>query len=151
MADVGRPTKYNDFLYSVILKLVEDGKTDQQVCDIVGIAKSTFNKWKLEKPEFSASVKDAKEIANELVEATLLQKALGYKTPEVKVFFDAKNGECIEHEITKHHSPDTASIIFWLKNRRPDLWREKIEVANEEGKSFAVSYVPKSKRDKIDE
>lgn len=33
---------------------------------------------------------------------------------------------------TKHElPPDTTAQIFWLKNRRPDLWRDRREVANQ--------------------
>jgi hypothetical protein len=26
----------------------------------------------------------------------------------------------------QHYPPDTVACIFWLKNRRPDLWRDKV-------------------------
>ena len=29
---------------------------------------------------------------------------------------------------TEHVPPDTTAMIFWLKNRRPEQWRDKREV-----------------------
>jgi hypothetical protein len=29
---------------------------------------------------------------------------------------------------TKHYLPDTTACIFWLKNRRPKEWRDKVDV-----------------------
>lgn len=40
--------------------------------------------------------------------------------------------EEIPQTVTKtQQPPDTTAQIFWLKNRRPDLWRDRREVANQ--------------------
>ena len=31
-------------------------------------------------------------------------------------------------DVTKHYPPDPTAAIFWLKNRQPDTWRDKVEV-----------------------
>ena len=59
------------------------------------------------------------------VERALFERACGYKHPEDKIF-------CHEGEITiqptiKHYPPDPVSMIFWLKNRQKDKWRDKVE------------------------
>ena len=43
----------------------------------------------------------------------------------MKIVADAKTGT--EHIVpyTERYPPDTTAAIFWLKNRRPDLWRDK--------------------------
>lgn len=35
----------------------------------------------------------------------------------------------ITKEITKEVQPDTTAAIFWLKNRKPDVWRDKHELS----------------------
>jgi hypothetical protein len=36
--------------------------------------------------------------------------------------------------LTKHYPPDTTAAIFWLKNRRPSEWRDKVDMnANHTG------------------
>ena len=42
-----------------------------------------------------------------------------------------------EREIVKHYPPDTAALIFWLKNRQPGRWRYKAEIDHtNDGKAF---------------
>jgi hypothetical protein len=85
----------------------------------------TLNHWKDAHPEFLHSLKQGKEVADAQVEKSLYERALGYSHPEVKVFNNA--GEIITYEVTKHYPPDPTSMIFWLKNRRPEQWRDKQE------------------------
>jgi len=77
--------------------------------------------------DLSKSLKNAKTFADDLVEASLLAKATGYEHEEVKVF--CHEGMITEHTVTKHYPPSDTSMIFWLKNRRPDKWRDRVEVA----------------------
>ena len=53
--------------------------------------------------------------------------------PCKKVFDDKLNEieeteEIVEHEEEMHIPADTTAQIFWLKNRRPKEWRERVEV-----------------------
>ena len=34
--------------------------------------------------------------------------------------------------------PDVTAQIFWLKNRRPDRWRDKVEAPNTEDKNAPI-------------
>ena len=73
----------------------------------------------------SGTLKKGKEIVDIQVENALLKRALGYVSKEQKV---TKDGEIIELE--KEIPPDTTAQIFWLKNRKPDKWRDKVENVN---------------------
>ena len=54
------------------------------------------------------------------VENALLKRALGYQYDEITL----EDG--IETKrVTKEVIPDTTAQIFWLKNRKPDQWRDK--------------------------
>ena len=35
-----------------------------------------------------------------------------------------RDGKIIEHKYIEHYPPDTTAALFWLKNRRPDRWRD---------------------------
>lgn len=122
----GRPTKFSDALQEKMIELYEKGKTDEQVAEIIGVSKKTINNWKGKHPDFLYSLKEAKQIADDLVEASLFSKATGYSHKELKVF--NYEGEIIEHEIEKHYAPDTTAAIFWLKNRQPERWRDKSDL-----------------------
>ena len=58
------------------------------------------------------------------VENALLKRALGYDYTEEKVEVSEKDGRKVTQTV-KHVAPDTTAQIFWLKNRRPDRWRDK--------------------------
>ena len=87
-------------------------------------------------PAISATLKKGKEVVDTEVENALLQKALGMtktiqkpiKLKEVlydngKRTSEKEHIEFVEEEI--FIPPDTTAQIFWLKNRRPDKWRDK--------------------------
>ncbi|MGL6058998.1 MAG: helix-turn-helix domain-containing protein, partial [Culicoidibacterales bacterium] len=58
---------------------------------------------------------------------SLLKRALGYEYDEVTTT-TYSNGEEETKRVTKHVVPDTTAQIFWLKNRKPDDWRDKKDV-----------------------
>ncbi len=75
-----------------------DGLTDEQIADKMGITTSTLYDWKNKYSEISEALKKGKEVVDVEVENALLKSA--------------KSG-------------NITAIIFWLKNRRPDKWRDK--------------------------
>ncbi|CAI3601335.1 hypothetical protein CNEO2_2630002 [Clostridium neonatale] len=63
------------------------------------------------------------------VENALLKRALGYKYDEVTKELNEDTGELeVTKVVTKEVQPDTTAQIFWLKNRKPEDWRDRKEV-----------------------
>lgn len=124
---MARPTKYQDSYAAQALKLCRLGATDKELADFFGVAESTVNKWKDDHPEFSESLKEGKGLADAEVADKLFKRATGYEHNAVKIVANANTGQ--EHIVnyTERYPPDTTAAIFWLKNRRPDLWRDKTE------------------------
>lgn len=104
------------------MELATQGKTDVQISEIIGICEKTLNIWKNKHPEFLQSLKEAKQAADELVEASLFRRATGYSHKAVKIF--QYEGVIVTHEYEEQYPPDTAAAIFWLKNRQPKNWRD---------------------------
>lgn len=106
------------------LKLVEcwarDGLTDEQIAKNLGISKDTFYKYIKQYADFSDSLKRGKEIVDYEVENSLLKRALGYEYDEITY----EHGEETKR-VRKQVAPDTTAQIFWLKNRKPEQWRDK--------------------------
>lgn len=113
-----------------LLKLggwARDGLTDEQIAYNMGISRSTLYEWKKKQKDISDVLKKGKEIVDRQVENALLKRALGYEYEEIKEKYE--NGVCTERTVTKKEvAPDTTAQIFWLKNRKPEEWRDKQEV-----------------------
>ena len=110
-----------------------DGLTNEQIAHNMGITRETLNVWKNKFSDISDTLKASKEVVDFEVENALLKRALGYKTTEQKV---TKDGELIEVE--KEYPPDVTAQIFWLKNRKPDKWKDKREEETPEGGGVTI-------------
>lgn len=121
-----------------------DGLTNNQIAEKIGISKQTFYDWQKRYPDFSDSLKRGKEVIDRKVENALLKRALGYSYDEITEITDEK-GRTTTKVITKQVIPDTTAQIFWLKNRKPNEWREKREVEiNNEQQSSAMNQLIQS-------
>ncbi|MGB0412332.1 MAG: hypothetical protein ACPGFA_12135 [Pikeienuella sp.] len=121
----GRPTKYSEAFVQQGRKLALLGATDEEIADFFEVNVATIYRWKNSHEEFCEALKVGKDAADDRVERSLYQRAVGYSHPEDKVFNDG--GTAMVVPTTKHYPPETAAGIFWLKNRRRDSWRDKID------------------------
>jgi len=128
--------KYQEWLTEEgLLKLQEwsrDGLTDVQIASNMGVSPSTLYSWKKKYPELLDSLNNGNEVVDQQVENALLKRALGYKYEEITY----SSGEEIRR-VVKEVRPDITAQIFWLKNRRPDIWLDKKDV--EHSGSFNTS------------
>lgn len=94
--------KYEKWLKEENLLLLEgwarDGLTDEQIAKNMGVSYSTLKDWKNKYSAILAALKKGKVVVDYEVENALLSSAL---------------------------EGNTTAQIFWLKNRRPDKWRDK--------------------------
>ena len=151
---MARPSKYNPKYHIPWSKsLAMEGLTDEEIAKRMEIAKSTLNKWKIDYPEFKEALEMGKEPADAEVELSLYKRAVGYKYKEKKVIVTMdKDGnqqpariETTEKEVI----PDVTAQIFWLKNRRPDRYRDKqdIDINPDKEITFLVSPASKMKKE----
>lgn len=123
--------KYQKWLEPENLILIEgwarDGLTDEQIASNMGICRDTLIQWKKKYPDISDTLKKGKEVVDRLVENALLKRAIGYEYEEISDKYES--GVLTEHKVVKKQViPDTTAQIFWLKNRKPEEWRDKREV-----------------------
>lgn len=140
-----------------LLKLegwARDGLTDEQIAEAIGISRSTLAEWKKNHPDISDTLKKGKEIVDRKIENALFERALGgihkvKKTFKVKrTYYDNQGRKCEKEELQEGYDEvyipgDTTAQIFWLKNRKPDTWREK--------QSVEVSGSLETEKTKLDE
>ena len=104
-----------------------NGLTDEQIAKNLGISIQTFYTYKEKYLEFFESLKKGKEVVDTEVENALLKRALGYDYEE-ETTEELPDGRIKTKIVTKHIAGDTTAQIFWLKNRKPDVWRDKTAV-----------------------
>lgn len=108
------------------------GVTDKQLSEFFGICEATLNNWKNDHPSFLESLKQGKGQADAMVAKSLFKRALGYSHPETKIA--TRDGQITDTlDVEKHYAPDPTAAIFWLKNRQPEIWRDKKEVSFDNG------------------
>ena len=105
------------------------GNTDTQLANVLGINQCTLNRWKKD-PTFVQVLKKAKDEADARVEETLYTRAIGYSHNAVKIFMPAGAASPVYADYVEHYPPDPTSMIFWLKNRRPDQWKDRVDVTS---------------------
>ena len=117
-----------------------DGLTYEQIAKNMGICRDTLNEWKNKSIDISDALKKGREVSDIEIENSLFKKAKGYNVEVKKTFklrvieYDEITGkkkreyEKLEVGTDEVHIPaDTTAQIFWLKNRKPDVWRDRIE------------------------
>lgn len=123
----GRPTKRNDLVERQAQKLAEKGLTINEIADFLEINPATIYGWQRKDPEFFKSLKESKDIADRKVERSLFEKATGYSFASEKVFC-SKDGIVTRADTIEHVPPSDTAMIFWLKNRKPEEWRDRKEI-----------------------
>ena len=106
------------------------GLTDAEICEKIDLHIATLCEWKKKYPDtIGEALKSGKEVADTIVENALFRKATGYKTKEVSYKADSDGNLVAVSAVEKEVPPDTTAQIYWLKNRRPDLWRDRWKTA----------------------
>jgi hypothetical protein len=125
---VGRPSGYKPEYAELARKVCEVfGSIDSELAAFFRVSTRTFNSWKIQHPEFLHSLKTGKEHPDERVVNSLYNRAIGYSYDAVKIFMH--EGKPVKVPYREHVPPDVTACIFWLKNRRPDLWRDRHDLA----------------------
>lgn len=121
----GRPSKLTNLDLGMIEVLYSYGLTDAMIANALGVRENTIENWKKDEA-FLAALKKGKEVSDQRVEKALYDRATGYDTVETDI--RVVNGAIVKTDLIKHFPPDPTSMIFWLKNRKRDQWRDKQEV-----------------------
>lgn len=126
------------------------GLTDKQIADNIGICVQTLYDWIKRFPDIAESLKKGKAPVDTEVENALLKCALGFTVTLSKPFKIKRkrrlpDGSVLEEEVIEYHDeeeyvpPNTTAQIYWLKNRKPDDWRDK-PVVEETKQTVEVVY-----------
>lgn len=119
----GRPSRYDPKVHpEQAYRFALLGATDKQMAECWGIGVSTLNEWKIRFPEFLKSLNEGRIPADTVVAASLRKRAEGFWVKAVKIM--VVNGKPKKIPYDEYYPPDPTSMIFWLKNRQRDQWRD---------------------------
>ena len=123
--------KYQEWFKEENLIKVEawakSGLSEKQISQNMWIAYSTLKEWKKKYSALSASLKKGKEVTDFEVENAMHKSALGYYVEETKTYITETNGVQTKkiEKYKKWIPPNSTAQIFWLKNRKPDVWMDR--------------------------
>ncbi len=87
------------------------------------VEERTVDAWIKENEEFSQAIKAARVNADARVERRLFERAVGFEHDSEEIF--CARGKVTRAKTRKLYPPETTAAIFWLKNRKPEEWRDK--------------------------
>lgn len=138
--------KYDDLDIETRLPEIEqmarDGYRDEDIAKKLGVSRQTIHAWKGKYEDFAEALRKGKEVVDAEIENKLLDNARGYtfweETQELVKERNEQTGRIEEvlktvKRVKKHIKGDTTAQIFWLKNRKPDAWRDKNHIEHSGG------------------
>ncbi len=93
--------------FDLIAVHLSGGGGESGLCRKLGVTRAELRRCRREHPELDELWRAGRAEAVERVEAALMRRATGY-----------------EEESGKPVPPDVRAAVFWLKNRRPERWRD---------------------------
>lgn len=129
----GRKVRYETYVKPHLDEIAEwvQTKSEKQIAeDMLGIAESTWHKYKNEHPELEAAVVKGRQNLVSDVKSALKLRAIGFEYEEEKQYIkDGGNGIITYTEITKKRAlPDVAACNSILQNLDPDWYRDRAQV-----------------------
>lgn len=97
----GRPSEYDEAVLPEVAEMLRNGATSREIINHLGVSSGTFWRWCAAYPQLRNAVKAGKEAQDERVVDALRINAV------------------LDGNVTAQ--------IFWLKNRQPELWRDRKE------------------------
>ncbi|EPY6492392.1 Xaa-His dipeptidase [Clostridium sporogenes] len=119
----------------IIETMVEQGKTDKQIAEKIGIGYSTYRRYKSSNSDLKEVISQGKDKKNQSVEQALFNNAIGYHyTEEVatKVKYETitEDGTVLSKEdvkiskVRKYKHPDLLAQKYWLNNKDKLHWKD---------------------------
>ena len=118
-----RPTTYSPLNIPIVRACATFGATAPEIANYIGTSIASFDRWTMEHEELREALKRGREASDDRVEESLYRNAL---------------------------AGNTTAQIFWLKNRRPDRWRD-VQNINADVGHYIISDKPMTEQQWIAE
>lgn len=124
--------KYDKRFAGILVQKAEEDDTFYgtilEVVKTLGCGKATLYVWKAEHPEFAEAMEYALQLGLDKMENDALLRASGRSKTLVKKVVSKADGTTVTEITETTNPPDTKALIFYLTNKRPEVWKEKVDV-----------------------
>ena len=112
--------------YHFVEGLARNGLTLKQCADIFGVSLETVSNWMKNDERFHDAWMRGRVHPDHLVEQALFRRAVGYQIEELT---QEKSMGVVtkEKRVVREIAPSEIACFFWLKNRLPHLWQERVQ------------------------
>jgi hypothetical protein len=117
-------TKYDPKYVVIARQAAENGMTNYEIAELLEVGEPTIYVWMVKHKAFAEALKSGREPADDRVERSLYHRANGYSRKHVTIV-EKSDGTKETHTKVEHLPPDVTACIFWLKNRRKTIWRDR--------------------------
>lgn len=135
----GRPSLYRPDILDNVRAMVRAGMTREDLAKNLGISIATLCEWSNRYPEFATAIYKERYIADTNVASALYLRAMGQATKTIRKVVTREDGQQEVHETIETLPPDAQAARYWLNNRAPKQWRDRIEVTGADGQALAVN------------
>jgi hypothetical protein len=146
---MARPSRYTTEVkhkLDLVTGWAREGLSNEQIAKNLGINTATLYDYQNKFTEFANALKKGKEVSDFEVENSLFKSANGYtydETTQESRLIDTIDGKpiyglVVTKIVTKQVQPNPTSMIFWLKNRKPNLWRDRKEIDVPNGSKITI-------------
>lgn len=106
-----------------------NGLTLKQIAHNCNISERTLHNWRDCFPDIAEAIKKGAEVVDIEVENALKKAAVGYNYEEIERHVELIGGveRVKEKRTTKYMPPNVTAAIFWLKNRKRNVWQDRPE------------------------
>lgn len=113
--------------YVFIEGLARNGMTLKQCADILGVNERTVQEWLKTDERFHDAWMRGRVHPDHLVEQALFRRAVGYQIEEVVQETNMAGVITKQKRTIREIAPSEIACFFWLKNRLPHLWQERVQ------------------------
>jgi hypothetical protein len=118
----GHDQKYEPRFARMARKLYARGGSDEDVADLLEVSSRSIRTWKLTRADFAEAARLGKEVADDILERKLYERAHGYTVTQQKPVIVGPDRHVEIVEVKTHIPGDPGLLQYWMSQRRPAEW-----------------------------
>lgn len=123
------------------------GLSDDEMAAVFGIDPGLIESWRQFYPSFDEAIQEGRTNADANVVAALYQNAVGYERDVDEVVKTRRGAEVVT--VKKFYPGETNAQKYWLNNRQPTNWGDKVQLGGDRSKGAKPIGVRQETKDEV--